>query len=858
MDYKTRSKWIDAGILSQLMASQNIIFLLPDRKSIADFYAKSLSYIPGTDYCKICLGNISSQEGFEEIRCAKCNAYCGNDEIVVIPKHSVCRFESEADYFVFPLQTMDYRFGFFVFKISEIEEFNQYKPFVCNLGNFISLSLENRIQRNALLETRDGLEKKVKERVKEYELLNINLLKEVEERRKTERALEDQYLTIHGIINSTNSLIFSVDKSYCYTSFNKAHAETMRLIYNVDIQYGKSILSYMSVPEDRERAKKNLDRALAGEHFTDEAYSGEIDLSRPYFQVSHNPIRSDGGAVIGVSVFSSDITERVVNDAINAARLHLIHFSMEHSLDELLEETLNVTERLTNSLIGFYHFVDVDQETIWLQNWSTRTKRDFCRAEGKGIHYPIERAGVWTDCVKVKKPVIHNDLPNLPHLKGMPDGHAVVKREIVVPVLRGDKITAILGVGNKPTDYNEKDIHTISLLADLAWEIAERKRAEEAVFEGQKVFRTLVENSPDIIARYNHECKRTYVNPVYLRESQIPKEKLLSTSPMEVSPLPDESAQKLQSLIKEVFTTGLARDEDVVWPKNDNIDHWYNIYASPELDKEGNISSVMTISRDITQRKMAEEEVRKLNMELEQRVATRTAQLEAVNKELEAFAYSVSHDLRAPLRHIDGFVELLSEYAANSLDETALSYLNDITESSERMGDLIDDLLDFSRMGRQEMIHQLVNLESLIADVKAEMTPDISKRKIKWIIHKMPVLYGDSSLLRIVFVNLISNSLKFTRTKDLATIEIGSTFHECDVVVFVKDNGVGFDMNYSTRLFGVFQRLHPIGEFEGTGIGLANVRRIIERHGGKVWAEGVVGEGATFYFSLPYEKELMI
>jgi PAS domain S-box-containing protein len=200
-----------------------------------------------------------------------------------------------------------------------------------------------------------------------------------------------------------------------------------------------------------------------------------------------------------VYLICRDVTGRRRNEAINAARTHLLKYSVSHSLDELLEETINEAEKLTGSSIGFYHFVEPDQQTLSLQNWSRRTKAEFCKAEGKGLHYAVGKAGVWVDCVQTRGPVIHNDYASLPHRKGLPPGHAAVSRELVVPVLRGDKITAILGVGNKPSDYDQEDVKAVSLLADLAWEIAERKRAEEALAENEERFHSIYDSVSDAV-----------------------------------------------------------------------------------------------------------------------------------------------------------------------------------------------------------------------------------------------------------------------------------------------------------------------------------------------------------------------
>ena len=264
-------------------------------------------------------------------------------------------------------------------------------------------------------------------------------------------------------------------------------------------------------------------------------------------------------------------------------------------------------------------------------------------------------------------------------------------------------------------------------------------------------------------------------------------------------------------------------------------------------DEQGRPAAILETNNDITERKRREQEISTLNEEL----AKRTVQLEGSNKELEAFAYSISHDLRAPLRHMSGFTELLQKNAGALLNDKGKRYMTMILESAKRMGNLIDDLLAFSRIGRAETHKSMVSLEQLVQEALTEVRQDTNGRNIVWKVGDLPGWYGDRSMLRLTLVNLISNAVKFTRTRPQAEIEIGCTDQQRDqVVVFVRDNGVGFDMKYSDKLFGVFQRLHSADAFEGTGIGLATVQRIVHRHGGRVWAEALVDQGATFYFSL--------
>ncbi|MBI4055465.1 MAG: PAS domain S-box protein [Elusimicrobia bacterium] len=258
---------------------------------------------------------------------------------------------------------------------------------------------------------------------------------------------------------------------------------------------------------------------------------------------------------------------------------------------------------------------------------------------------------------------------------------------------------------------------------------------------------------------------------------------------------------------------------------------YLNVTGRPLRDSSGILQGGVVVFRDVTQQKQAQ-------------------------KELEAFSYSVSHDLRSPLRHIDGFIELLQKRLAPNADSQVQRYLATISGSAKRMGDLIDELLAFSRMGRAEMRETRVDLISLLDQVRRELGPDEKGQKVEWKIGELPEVEGDPAMLCLVLSNLVRNALKFTRTRNPAVIEVGTRGGRPGrTVIFVRDNGVGFDMQYAGKLFGVFQRLHRQEEFEGTGIGLANVRRIVHRHGGETWAESSMGAGATFYFSLPTAKQ---
>ncbi|HEV8538630.1 MAG TPA: PAS domain S-box protein, partial [Bacteroidota bacterium] len=281
-----------------------------------------------------------------------------------------------------------------------------------------------------------------------------------------------------------------------------------------------------------------------------------------------------------------------------------------------------------------------------------------------------------------------------------------------------------------------------------------------------------------------------------------------------------------------------------------------SLSISPLKDSQGKIVGAASIARDITERNIIVGEIRKLNEELERRVMQRTAQLEAANKELESFSYSVSHDLRAPLRAIVGFGKVLMEEHSRDLNADGQRLMKVMIDNGNRMGELIDDLLAFSRFRRQHLVLSNVDLNQIARDVFEEVAAGNKERSIRLDLRYLLPACGDPALIRQVLQNLISNAVKFTSRRDEAVVEIGCSETGREVTYYVKDNGIGFDMRYVDRLFGVFQRLHSMEEFEGTGVGLAIVKRIVERHGGRVWADARLNEGATIFFTLTNSEQI--
>jgi len=379
-------------------------------------------------------------------------------------------------------------------------------------------------------------------------------------------------------------------------------------------------------------------------------------------------------------------------------------------------------------------------------------------------------------------------------------------------------------------------------------DITDRKQAEAELQESKEELQTIYNGMVDGVLIANTDTKKfVHANTAICRMLGYSETELLSMSVNDIHP---------KDRLAHVINTFNAQAEG-------RIDFAHSL---PCLRKDGSIfyadvgtklitykgyNCLVGFFHDITERMQAEEEIHKLNEELEQRVIQRTAELEAANKELESFSYSVSHDLRAPLRAIDGFSRILFEDYVEKFDDEGKRLVDIIRGNTKKMSTLIDDLLALSRIGRKDIGHTDIEMDKLVKAVFDEIKATTPERKIQFNVKPLPSACGDAGMIRQVFVNLLTNAIKFTRIREAPIIEVGGYTEDSENVYYVRDNGVGFDMQYKDKLFGAFQRLHSGEEFEGTGIGLAIVHRIISRHCGRIWAEGKINEGATFYFTLP-------
>jgi len=558
-------------------------------------------------------------------------------------------------------------------------------------------------------------------------------------------------------------------------------------------------------------------------------------------------------------------------------RLSLIEYALTHTLHEFLTQSLDEIGAFVDSPIGFYHFVEPDQKTLSLQQWSTRTLQAFCRAAGKGTHYNIDQAGVWVDCLRQKKAVIHNDYSSLPHKKGLPEGHAEVVRELVVPVIRKNKVVAILGVGNKPTDYTPRDVEIVSYLADVTWEIVKKKQADDA----------LLITTIDLHERVKELSCLYGISKLVLKDDLTIYELVQRT--VELIPpswqYPEITCARIKLNSRSYRTKQFRETEWVqsqtikVHKKDIGVLEVFLLKNKPEkgegpfLKEERSLLNVIAERLGhIIEHKQTNEALHKAHDELQVRVEERTKELAVQNKyllseikerkqaeeklqssseKIKLFAYSVAHDLKNPANATYNLARILNKKFSDALNDRGKTICEQIQRSSEDIASLADKINIFISTKETPLDIRKISLKEEFQVLKEEFSSQLSIHSIQWLISATipDIIVADRLSILRIFRNIIQNSLKYGG-HGLSKIEIGYRSTDNLHIFAVTDDGQGLTAQDPKNIFNWFQRKTTSTEIHGSGMGLAIVKEIAALHGGDVWQEPAKPKGLTFYVSL--------
>jgi len=569
-----------------------------------------------------------------------------------------------------------------------------------------------------------------------------------------------------------------------------------------------------------------------------------------WINVNTSPIFKDGGLrSTSVVITFSDITESRQVGRVMEARLRISDYAFTHSLDELLTKILDEAEAITSSQIGFFHFVDKDQATLSLQAWSSNTVSSICSETAVRRHYPLDSAGVWADSIRERKPLIHNDYESLPNRKGLPPGHAPVQRELVVPIMRNSLVVAVLGVGNKKSDYTVQEMETIQHLANMAWDIVNDKRTEDALRVSREQFKAYIDNSFDVIFVLDGEGKFRFVSRAWERHFGYSFKDLLGKKfdfivhPDDVQPCIDYIAQILSDGHGKTSPAYRVKRSDGSW-------RWFIANVSRYLDVNKKWQ-LIGVAHDITERK---------NTELELQQAKETA--EAANRAKSDFLSTMSHEIRTPLSAMLGNVELLE---GSPLTPPQQEYLSDCKFAAQILLDVINDVLDFSKIEAGKLVlanevfsvasmsRQLVKMYSAAARQKGlELSVSLDMDLPEYI-------SGDQQRISQIIANLLSNAMKFThhgsiclkisREQSRSAVSHG----EAVLHITVKDTGIGIAPDKQGHIFESFTQVENFStrNVTGTGLGLPICRRLLVLMDGSINVSSVSGKGSTFTVVLP-------
>ncbi|MEN6320096.1 MAG: PAS domain S-box protein [Syntrophaceae bacterium] len=689
--------------------------------------------------------------------------------------------------------------------------------------------------------------------------------RDITERMQVEEGLRDVQQRLEVIIDSIADGFYAIDREWRFTHANDAALRHMgktskeilgRTLFDAFPEARGSVIDnkYRSVMESGEPCHFENLSLVTGRMLKIHAYPGR-DILTILFRDITDQNNMEG------ALRESEARFRLLSTT--AGRL-LSTDDPQSIVEDLCKDVMTQLDCQT-----FFNFL-VDER-------AGRLRLNACA----GIPDEDARAIEWLDygiavcgCVaQARHRIIAEDIFHTPDLRTELVKSYGIQAYCCHPLMAQDRLIGTLSFGTKTRPrFTPEEVELMRMVTDQVAVAMQRKQHEQKLQESKEYLerrveertqelmaaslytRRLIETNLDPLVTISANGKVTDVNIATELVTGFSRSELLGSDFSDYFTEP----KKARAGYEKVFEEGSVRDYPLaIRHRSGRItDVLYN--ASTYRNEEGDIQGVFAAARDVTELRQAQRELRKSYEELERRVEARTAdlkekteQLEAANKELESFSYSVSHDLRAPLRAIDGYARMILKKEWGKFDEDTTRKFNAIRSNAQMMGQLIDDLLALSRLGKKQMSSSALDMDSIIMDVWKELQIINPERNMTLTIRNMPPGYGDRTLIKQVCSNLLANAVKFTKNQDAARIEAGGSTENDGNIYYVKDNGVGFDMAYYEKLFGLFQRLHSTDDFEGTGVGLATVHRIIQRHGGRVWAKGKVNEGATFYFSLP-------
>jgi len=665
---------------------------------------------------------------------------------------------------------------------------------------------------------------------------------------KARKSLEWERNILQSVMNGAiNAHLVYLDRDFNFIRVNETYARSCG--YAPEDLVGKNHFDLYPHAENKAIFTHVRDSGIPAEfHDKPFVFPDQPERGITYWDWTLMPVLDATGRVEGLVFSLVETTERkraeitaqhqnAIIDGINKIFRETLLCETEAELGEVCLST--AAEGLTDSKMGFIGQIgpDGDLHDIAINNpgW------DLCKMNGVTGHRLLPRNfkihGVYGRVLKDGKSLLTNDPASHPDSIGLPSDHPPLSAFLGVPFIRSGKTVGMIAVGNRDGGYMPEQQRTLEALAPAIQQAFSKIQTDEALRESEERLRLFIKHAPASLAMFDGEMRYLSVSKHWLSDYGFGDRDILGMSHYEISP-------SIPAKWKEAHRHGLAgevvRADADRFQRADGSVQWVQWEIHPWYKATGVIGGIVIFTEDITERKQADASLLK-----------KTEQLEAANKELESFSYSVSHDLRTPLRAIEGYSRMILRKYADNFNTDALEKFNVIRKNTQMMGQLIDDLLAFSRMGRAQLSKSRLDMNVLIREIWKDVIGNDTDRRIDFRILELPPGLGDPGLIRQVLTNMLANAVKFTKIREETVIEAGGYVKDDENVYYIRDNGAGFDMEYYGKLFGVFQRLHHHNDFEGTGVGLAIVQRIIHRHGGRVWAEGKVDEGACFYFTLP-------